>query len=141
MSPVEITKTLLAEEFTEEEVTEVLADLDKTEADPEAEAEQEEEQAPTPVQPAPGKKSNYKQYDLWLIDISKREVTDHRTRDKYVVIESYTTIKKLREKVKLEQQVVDQLNAQSHNSLRRYYLSGSVRNGDTEKVNLETAAN
>jgi hypothetical protein len=147
--PIAITKLLLDNQFTDEEVTEVIASLST-----EGEAPIVEEEAPalsagTGIAPAKAetpsqaivKKSQYLRYDLWQVEISRKERTDPASRQKVVDIDSFTAIKKLRENVKLEDSVVGDLNAQSHNSLRRYYLAGSITNGHVQKANITTAAN
>jgi hypothetical protein len=142
--PIKITKLLLDNQFTDEEATEIIAGLTSDSETPEAVEIKETVQAPAPSPtPAPiaapaGKKSQYLSYDLWQVEISRKERTDPATRQKVVEIDSFTAIKKLRENVKLEDQTVSALNAQSHNSLRRYYLSGSITNGHVQKANITT---
>ena len=141
--PIAITKLLLDNEFTDEEATEVIGSL--------TDAAGEDDKEPLGQSPAPvisatapatttGKKSKYSQYDLWQIEVGRSEKRDPVSRQSYVVIESFTAIKPIRKGVKLESQVVNDMNAQSHNSLRRYYLSGSITNGNTEKVDITTAS-
>lgn len=145
--PIAITKLLLDSQFTDEEVSEVIAGLsgDEGEVDKETDTSADDGPAPTPPPAAPptiGKKTQYKEYDQWQVDISRREVPNpYNPREKIVEIESFMAIKQLRKNVKLEETVVRDLNAQSHNSMRRYYLSGSITNGNQEKVNITTAAN
>lgn len=84
-------------------------------------------------EPAPKKeasKSKYPLYDLWKVDVENLQ-SDKSGEPKKV---RFTAIKKLREAVKIEDNVAALLNAQSHNSRRRYYLAGSVTNG-AEEVN------
>lgn len=147
--PIEITKLLLDNQFTDEEVSEVIAELGGEGETSGSETAGPETEQPPVTAPAPptkaktvpsGKQSNYKVYDLWSVDISRRErANPANPREKIVEIESFTAIKQLRKNVKLEQSVVNDLNAQSHNSQRRYYESGSITNGNTEKVNITTA--
>jgi hypothetical protein len=151
--PVAITTLLLENEFTEEEASEVIASLNSTPGDlvntgsgvgennlspvlPETN-EQKKGELPAKVA-SPGKQSNYREYDLWQIDISRVEKTNPQNRQKYYAIDTFTCVKRVKSNVKLESQVVESLNAQSHNSGRRYYPSGTVTNGHTEKVDLST---
>lgn len=146
--PIAITKLLLDNQFTDEEVSEVIADLGGEGDTAGSEAPAPETEQPPVITTVPstlatsvpaGKQSNYKVYDLWSVDISRRERPNPANpREKIVEIESFTAIKQLRKNVKLELSVVNDLNAQSHNSQRRYYESGSITNGNTEKVNITT---
>jgi hypothetical protein len=150
--PIIITKLLLDNQFTDEEVSEIIGSLSEGSASPADEtapvtspAHSNESTAngtkpPPPLPVLPGRQSKYRQYDLWQVEIVRREITDPITRQRMVVIESFTAIKPIRKGVKLEEQVVRDMNAQSHNSLRRYYLSGSITNGNTEKVDITTAS-
>jgi hypothetical protein len=88
-----------------------------------------ENQPPVEESVKPGFK--YPVYDLWKVNATvERDKKQEPTGN--VKFEAVT---KLREKVKLEKSAADELNRQSHNSNRRYYLSGSITNG-----NVETAA-
>lgn len=72
----------------------------------------------------------YPVYDLWKVNATvERDKKQEPTGN--VKFEAVT---KLREKVKLEKSAADELNRQSHNSNRRYYLSGSITNGNIETV-------
>lgn len=147
--PIVITKLLLDNQFTDDEASEVIESLSDGEAPAADEATVAPTAAPVATRPANGtpppavvpvKKSKYNQYDLWQVEIGRKETRDPISRQTMVVIDSFTAIKTIRKNVKLEEQVVNAMNAQSHNSLRRYYLSGSITNGNTEKADITTAS-
>jgi|GEM_PF-1504194 len=142
--PVEITTVLLQNEFTDAEVTEVIVSLETNPVKNDGQEPGDNKNEPGEEKGGPAvqnaKATRYQLYDLWQVEIGRREVTDPMNRQKMFVIDSYTAIKQLRTKVKLEENVVADLNAQSHNSSRRYYKTGTITNGNTEKVNLTTAA-
>lgn len=75
----------------------------------------------------------YPVYDLWKVDVSV--VRDSKGDPTGKV--TFTAIKKLRENVKIEASVATELNLQSHNSLRRYYSTGSITNGNEESANIK----
>jgi vancomycin resistance protein YoaR len=72
----------------------------------------------------------YPEYDLWKVDVEHLKA-DKENNPKQV---KFTAIKKMRPNVKLEHTAAADLNTQSHNSLRRYYLTGSITNGNEEIV-------
>jgi hypothetical protein len=72
----------------------------------------------------------YPEYDLWKVDVEHLKA-DKENNPKQV---KFTAIKKMRPGVKLEHSAAADLNTQSHNSLRRYYLTGSITNGNEEIV-------
>lgn len=144
--PVDITTVLLQNEFSDAEVTEVIVSLETgpgkiDDLEPGDQVKKNEEGAEKGgATLLNGKATRYNEYDLWQVEIGRRETTDPMNRQKMFVVDSYTAIKQLRTKVKLEENVVADLNGQSHNSSRRYYKSGTITNGNSEKVNITTAA-
>lgn len=104
-------------------------DLDKEDQD---QSGKDEDQASSSDQDAkPGYK--YPKYDMWKIDSSVIRDSKGEPTGRY----TFTAIKKLREKVKIETSVAEELNKQSHNSLRRYYLCDTVTNGNEETVSIK----
>ena len=79
-------------------------------------------------------KFKYPVYDLWKIESTP---TDKADKDGNNKVYKYEAIKILRSNVKIEHNVAERLNTQSHNSLRRYYLQGTVTNGDSEEVSVK----
>lgn len=74
----------------------------------------------------------YPKYDAWEVTVEhlpKAKPTDSK-RVKF-------TAYKFQKTVKIEHEVAEGLNKQSHNSRLRYYETGSVTNGDEETVTIE----
>src|ERR1051325_634735 len=84
------------------------------------------------------RESPYKAYDLWEVRVDKEERIDPVTRTPFAAITGFTAIIQKRKNVKLEPTLVDELNAQSHNNLLRYYPAGKITNGDFESVDIQT---
>lgn len=86
-----------------------------------------------PTPPAEEKKAfEYPVYDLWKVDVDavKKDKDDNAKQVKF------TAVKIVRENVKIEDSVAETLNAQSHNSQRRYYKKGT-KNGFEETVTIQ----
>ena len=75
----------------------------------------------------------YPVYDLWKVDIEHLKA-DSDKNPKQV---KFTAVKIIRKNVKIEHNVANDLNSQSHNSQRRYYLQGSIENGNEETVTIK----
>jgi hypothetical protein len=75
----------------------------------------------------------YPEYDLWKVDVEN--VTSDK--DGNAKQAKLTAIKIERAAVKIEHNVADLLNSQSHNNRRRYYPKGTVKNGDEETINIK----
>ena len=73
------------------------------------------------------KKSPYPLFDLWQID--PKSLRDGRYE--------LTAVKIKRTNVKISQVEADMLNEQSHNSRQRFYLQGSITNGNTETITIK----
>ncbi len=75
----------------------------------------------------------YPVYDLWKMDVESVQA-DKEGNSKQVKL---TAVKIARKNVKIEHNVAESLNAQSHNSRRRYYLQGSIENGNEEIITVK----
>lgn len=74
----------------------------------------------------------YPVYDLWKIDVESID-SDKEGNAKKVKV---TAVKQIRKNVKLETNAAELLNKQSHNNKTRYYLQGTVKNGDEEIITI-----
>lgn len=79
-------------------------------------------------------KYQYPVYDLWQIDASP---IGNQKEDEQAKEYNITAIKIIRKDVKIEKHVADSRNAQSHNSLQRYYPTGSITNGNEERISIK----
>lgn len=125
--PEAIKAEIISRGHSDAEADEVLAFLETGEL---PKKKNQKDPALTPAKP----KSKYPLYDLWKIDVEPLQ-SDKSGEPKKV---RFTTIKKLRANVKLEDHLAAQLNAQSHNSRRRYYpVEGSITNGNEETITIQ----
>lgn len=72
----------------------------------------------------------YPLYDLWKLDVEALQ-SDKDGDPKKVKL---TAVKIERSNVKIEDNVAESINMQSHNSRRRYYKKGTINNGNEEIV-------
>jgi hypothetical protein len=75
----------------------------------------------------------YPVYDLWKLDVENLE-SDKDGNSKKVKL---TAVKIERKNVKIENNVAEMLNAQSHNTRKKYYLQGSIENGAEETITIK----
>lgn len=73
----------------------------------------------------------YPEYDLWETYCQTTSNTAHE------VVYKFTCVKKLRTKVKIEDNVAVMMNNHSHTTNQKYYLSDSVTNGNEETVTIK----
>lgn len=68
--------------------------------------------------------SPYPFYEKWKVDVNSKGGNN------YV----FMAVKKLRDIVKIEHNVAEELNSQSHNNGIRYYLKDTITNGNEESA-------
>lgn len=134
LTPEELRTAILedARGFSEEDATEIMTEI----YEPLEQAEEDSEVAEAPKPKKAEKKSVYPSWDEWKVEVNKgtRTIRNHGHIEEISVIEDFEAVKILRKDVRIEQYTVDLLNGQSHNSGRRFYLSGTVTNGDKEVI-------
>lgn len=75
----------------------------------------------------------YPLYDLWKLDVEAIQ-SDKDGEAKKVKL---TAVKIERSNVKIEDNVAESINMQSHNSRRRYYKKGTIQNGHEEVITVK----
>lgn len=76
----------------------------------------------------------YPVWEKWLVDVSAIANPNPKDQEKKYKL---TAIKIERSNIKIADNEADTMNAQSHNTQRRYYLKGSITNGHEEVITVQ----
>lgn len=111
--------------YSEEEAEEIIAAIAKqaeVQSKPAKPAKEEKTAAPG--------KFVYPEYDEYRINVTSLKRENEKGPARY----QFTAVKKLRPKVKIEHNVAELLNKQSHNSGKRFYPADTITMDNNEEI-------